>query len=101
MTNDCGLIIDEMRALGARNGRALAETLASHIPDGATDEQADGMFRIVVCGIEETVEKLIAGGVSETLALVYRSACYEAIADAMPRHTRRRYAVGNQIEGGH
>jgi hypothetical protein len=88
MTNNYELTIDEMCELGARNGRVLAATLTSLVPSGATDEQVDSMFQIVMCGIEETVEKLIAGGVSETLALAYRTACYEAIAHAMRRYSR-------------
>ena len=58
------------------------------MPEGITDEQADGIFRIVVCGIEDTAEKLIAEGVSLTLALAYRVACYEAIDQEMARHAQ-------------
>ncbi len=88
MANDREPSLEEMRELGTRDGRALAETLASHVPGGITEEQADGLFRIVVRGIEETAEKLIAGGLSDTLALAYRAACYEAIDHEMARHAR-------------
>jgi hypothetical protein len=80
--------VEEMRDLGARDGRALAEALASNVPAGVTAEQADSLFQIVVRGIEETTEKLIAGGTNLTLALAYRSACYEAIDAEMARDTR-------------
>ena len=46
------------------------------------------MFQIVVRGIEDTTEKLLASGVSLTLALAYRAACYEAIDQEMGRHAR-------------
>ena len=85
MANDQEPTVEEMRELGAQDGRALAEALASHVPGGITEEQADGMFGIVVRGIEETTEKLIAGGVNVTLALAYRAACYEAMDHEMAR----------------
>ena len=58
------------------------------MPEGITEEQADGMFQIVVRGIEDTTEKLLAEGVSVTLALAHRAACYEAIDHEMARHAR-------------
>jgi hypothetical protein len=75
------MIIDmkQIRQLGARDGRALAAALASNIPDGATDEQVEGMFQIVVRGIQETAEELIAAGLSESLAVAYRTVCYEVL----------------------
>jgi Protein of unknown function (DUF2934) len=80
--------VEEMRDLGARDGRALAEALASSVPEGITEEQADGMFQIVVGGIEDAAEKMIASGLSVTLVLAYRAACYEAIDHEMARHAR-------------
>jgi hypothetical protein len=88
MTSDREPNVEDMRELGARDGRALAEALASDLPAGLTQEQADGMFQIVVRGIEDTTEKLLAEGVSMTLALAYRAACYEAIDHEMARHAR-------------
>jgi hypothetical protein len=58
MHSDREPTIEEMRELGARDGRVLAEVLASNVPEGITDEQAHGMFQIVVRGIEDTTEKL-------------------------------------------
>ena len=75
-----------MRALGARDGRALAEALVSDVPASLTREQVEGLFEIVVRGIEDTTEKLLAEGMSVTLALAYRAACYEAIDHEMARH---------------
>ena len=88
MSDDREPSLEEMRALGARDGRALAEALASNMPAGITQKQADGMFQIVARGIEDTTETLLADGVSLTLALAYRAACYEAIDREMAHHAR-------------
>ena len=53
-----------------------------------TDEQVEGMFHIVVRGIQETAEELIAAGLSESFAVAYRTACFEVLDREMVRKVR-------------
>jgi hypothetical protein len=84
---------EEMKRLGAEDGRALAAGLAFYVRDAVTQKHVDEMLQVVNRGITRMSDDLRTGGLSEALVLAYGTACSEAIMHEMACHAR---AAGRQ-----
>ena len=92
MANGREPTLEDMRQLGAGDGRALAEALAFYVRGPGMQRHIDEMLETVHHGIMRMVDDLRTGGLSDDLVRAYGMACSEAITHEMACHAR----VGRQ-----